>query len=162
MYGETTKEEFMTGFKVTHQIKQVVNRYLGYELLKSNMEGRTIWGSGNTIQIDYNFDKARYGQITLSHSGNVGFSRLCRIIPENIPDGHIFVPMEKVDLQCVNEPKVALANIPSKKARILMAALFPDEIYDEEFKKEYAAEIEVLRSKLISKGKKISQQGVVL
>lgn len=121
---------------ITEELRDKINNYLGYELIKRNEVGRHIYDEApglGRIGIEGNEQLQVVTNKQLDSNGNVEWYKS----PNPMVRGGKIRPFH-----------CRLTTVSAKKAKILIASLFPEEEFDKNFLIENGEVIETLREQM--------------
>lgn len=141
----------MREFVIDESMRRTVNDYLGYELIKPSEVGHHIFeeapGQGK-IGIECAEHRAVITTKFLDANGNIEWHKSAN------PKLHLSPRASHHELQehgVDHYPQpfhCKLTMVSAKKAKVLIASLFPEEILDKEFVTQHRDEIRMLRSQM--------------
>lgn len=126
----------MREIMITNELRERVNHYLGYELIKKNEVGHHIYDEAPGL-----------GKIGIE-GNDVGHIMTIKQLDRNGNIEWYKSPNIRAHSGEVKSFHCKLTTVSSKKAKILMASLFPEEIINEEFLIENYDAIQELKGTL--------------
>lgn len=126
----------MKEMKITNHMRDDINRYLGYELIRKSEVGHHIYDEApglGKIGIEGKDLNDLVTNKQLDSNGNVEWFKN--------PN-----PLKKIEK--IKPFHCKLTTVSSKKAKVLIASLFPEETIGTGFSKEHEEEIKTLRQRL--------------
>lgn len=121
---------------ITNEMREKINHYLGFELIKENEVGHHIYDEApglGRIGIEGNELHHVVTNKQLDGNGNVEWYK---------------TPHPKAKPGEIRPFHCKLTTVSAKKAKVLIASLFPEEIFDKKFIGENLQEIQSLRHQL--------------